>query len=111
MFRKDNPDYISDGKNNVYIFDRSTSGYQETPIDDLNWTNLDTGEQVLDALVVINNHVSTPTENQIVRNIIEEDAYPYESTNAVSNPRMNTIYGIYNEENDIVLKLYTVYNT
>lgn len=106
MFRKDNPDY-NDYRDNSFNFDPSTAGYQATPIDSLGWYDIDNGGQALDVLVVINNHASTPERNQIVRNFIDaETEMPYNSTANIPNPKKNTIYGVY-ENDDVILMLYT----
>ena len=104
MFRKDNEDY-HDQKMDNFMFDKSTAGYQATPIDSLGWYNIDSGE-ALDVLVVFDDRMSTPERNQIVRNFIGEDSYPYDSIDQIVNPSINTIYGVY-KDNDVVLMLYT----
>lgn len=106
MFRKDNPDY-NNYRDISFNFDPSTAGYQATPIDSLGWYDIDNNSQALDVLVVINSHVSTPERNQIVRNFIDaETQMPYASVADISNPKKNTIYGVYKND-DVVLMLYT----
>ena len=104
MFRKKNEDYYN-YRLNPYELDESTSAYQGTPINNFNWTNFETSQQT-NVLIVVNNNISTPIVNQINRNWIEPENMPYESTTSIDNPKANTIYGIY-KDNDVVLMLYT----
>lgn len=107
MFRKDNIDYNDREKEvDYYIFDASTTGYQGLPTNSLGWNDLDSG-QPLDVLVVFNNNVSTPERNQIVRNFIDaQTESPYASISDIMNPVKNTVYGVYNNQGDVILMLF-----
>lgn len=106
MFRKDNVDYNSYAESQ-YKLHPSTQYYQGAPVENFNWTNLDTGQST-DVLIIINGNVSQPEINQINKNWIEPDlnVLPFNSINDIVAPEKNTIYAVYQEE-DIVLMLYT----
>ena len=103
MVRKDNPNYVG-YRDNPYILDASAGSYQPLAQDSLHWYDSDIGQET-DVLVVVNGNVSTPEINKIVRTWIDSTNMPYETIESIESPVVNTIYGVY-KDNDIVLMVY-----
>ena len=125
LFRKVNPDYTHNNHTKTYTMHSSTYMYQGVTEDALRWTNFNTNdseEQVLmiynDALdlnsqiVTINNDMVRTLDSahngiaMVIGDLEDTSSLPFESESEIENPASDTIYGFYNEESEIILKLY-----
>lgn len=125
LFRKENPVYYHSRYDTIYTMDFSTYMYQRTTADILGWQNLSEGVSEAPVLVIYNDALDENSSSGLIENNIRQlnnsqtgidliigdlgpefTGNPYDSIGAIDNPQVNTIYGFYNEDNEIILKLY-----
>jgi len=124
LFRKENPSYSYSRYGTTYIFDPSTYMYQYLTNDILKWENLDDSLEEKPVLIIYNDALDVNSDFAIIENKVrqlssvqtgidtiignyeDETTQPYASVQDIPNPVQNTVYGIYNDEDEIVLKLY-----
>lgn len=125
LFRKINPEYTHDNYAQTYTMHSSTYMYQRTTEDALKWTNFNTSDLEEPVLMIYNDALDSSSDivtinndkvralnskstgiDIIIGDLSNPELLPYDDESQVSNPETNTIYGFYNDKDEIILKLY-----